>query len=116
MKLMELLLRSHGYSPLMATDGAVGLRIAREERPDLVLMDLQMPTMDGYEARRAIRDLPGLERCRVVAVTAFAMVGDIEKIMGAGFDGYIPKPIDPETFIREIESFLPHELRVPRPA
>src|SRR5215210_6248792 len=114
MKLMELLLRSHGYPPLTATDGAIGVRLAREERPDLVLMDLQMPTMDGYEAQRAVRDLPGFERCRVVAVTAFAMVGDIEKIMASGFDGYIPKPIAPETFIREVESFLPHELRVQR--
>jgi CheY-like chemotaxis protein len=105
-ELMDFLLKAFGHSPSLATSGAEGIRLAREQRPDLVLMDIQMPEMDGYEATEAIRAQPGLDDCRIVAVTAFAMVGDQRRILSSGFDGYIAKPIVPETFISRVEAFL----------
>jgi len=109
MELMQYLLKAFGYQPLLATSGAEGVRLARERRPDLVLMDVQMPEMDGYQATKAIKS--ELDACPVIAVTAFAMVGDRRRIMERGFDGYISKPITPDTFVTEIEAFLPEELR-----
>jgi CheY-like chemotaxis protein len=116
MSLMAYLLRANGYEPLQAMDGAEGVRAATEALPDLVLLDLWMPGMDGFEAVDLIRDRPGLEKTRVVAVTASAMVGDRKRIVGAGFDGYIRKPITAETFVSEVEEFLSEELRVVRDA
>ena len=104
--LVDYGLRAHGYEPLLATDPVEGLRIALERRPDLILLDIRMPRMDGYEVAARLKQA-GLEGTKVVAVTASAMVGDRERITAAGFDGYIQKPIDPETFIAEIERFLP---------
>ena len=109
MQLMHYLLKAFGYEPLLARSGAEGIRLARERRPDLVLMDVQMPEMDGYQATEAIKS--ELDACPVIAVTAFAMVGDERRIMARGFDGYISKPITPDTFVAEIEAFLPEELR-----
>ena len=109
MQLMHYLLKAFGYEPLLATSGAEGIRLARERRPDLVLMDVQMPEMDGYQATEAIKC--ELDACPVIAVTAFAMVGDRRRIMARGFDGYISKPIAPDTFVTEVEAFLPEELR-----
>jgi two-component system, cell cycle response regulator DivK len=111
MMLMEYLLRARGYEPSTATDGADGVRIAADERPDLILLDVQMPGMNGYEVAAAVRGQPEPEAIRIVAVTAFAMVGDQERIMASGFDGYLTKPIMPETFVRDVERFLPPELR-----
>jgi CheY-like chemotaxis protein len=116
MSLMAYLLRANGYEPLQAMDGAEGVRAATEALPDLVLLDLWMPGMDGFEAVDLIRDRPGLEKTRVVAVTASAMVGDRKRIVGAGFDGYIRKPITAETFVSEVEEFLSEELQVVRDA
>ena len=110
MELMEYLLTSFGYAPVLATGGAEAVRRAREQPPDLILMDLQMPEMDGHEARDEIRKQPGLEGCTIGAVTAFAMLGDQERIIAAGFDGYISKPIAPESFVAEVERFLAPEL------
>jgi CheY-like chemotaxis protein len=107
-QLVDYLLRAHGYEPRLATDGATGLQIALEERPELILLDLRMPGMDGYEVARLVSEA-GLEATNVVALTASAMVGDRERIAECGFDGYIQKPIDPETFIADIERFLPGE-------
>ena len=109
MELMQYLLKAFGYEPLLATSGAEGIRLARERRPDLVLMDVQMPEIDGYQATEAIKS--ELDACPVIAVTAFAMVGDRRRIMARGFDGYISKPITPDTFVAEVEAFLPEELR-----
>lgn len=116
MSLMVYLLQAHGYEPLRATDGAEGVRVATEALPDLILLDLWMPGMDGYEAVDQIRDCPGLEKTRVVAVTASAMVGDRKRIAAAGFDGYIGKPINPERFVGEVEAFLPRESRAGKTA
>lgn len=106
LELISFLLSAHGYTPQLATNGEEGLRLACQERPVLVLLDLRMPGMDGYEVAAAIRRQPELEHTRIVAVTASAMAGERERIAAAGFDGYIQKPIDPETFISQVERFL----------
>jgi CheY-like chemotaxis protein len=116
MELMEYLLTAFGYTPMLATGGADAVRRAREQPPDLILMDLQMPDMDGHEARDEIRKEPGLAGCAIVAVTAFAMLGDQERILAAGFDGYISKPIAPESFVSQVERFLAPELHARRDA
>jgi CheY-like chemotaxis protein len=105
-RLLDYVLRAYGYEPLLATDSQEGLRIALDRRPDLILLDLRMPRMDGYEVAARLRRA-GLDGTKVVAVTASAMVGDRERIAAAGFDGYIQKPIEPETFIADVERFLP---------
>jgi CheY-like chemotaxis protein len=105
-RLADYVLRAHGYEPLLATFGAEGLRIALECRPDLILLDIRMPRMDGYEVAARLKQA-GLEGTKIVAMTASAIVGDRERIVAAGFDGYIQKPIEPETFIAQIERFLP---------
>jgi CheY-like chemotaxis protein len=109
-RLVDYVLRAHGYEPLLATSGAVGVQLALDHRPDLILLDIRMPYMDGYEVVAQLK-AARLEGTRIVAVTASAMVGDREKIAAAGFDGYIQKPIDPETFIAQVEHFLPREAR-----
>jgi CheY-like chemotaxis protein len=110
-ELMQYLLNAFGYAPLLAAGGAEGIRLAQEHRPDLILMDLQMPEMDGYEATAEIRKAAGIDGCTIVAVTAFAMVGDQQRILSSGFDGYISKPIAPDTFVTQVESFLSPDLR-----
>jgi CheY-like chemotaxis protein len=109
--LIVYLLKAFGYKTLEAVDGERGLDIARHERPELIVCDVHLPKLDGYgvvdQLKRdvALRDIP------VVAVTALAMVGDRNKILSAGFDGYISKPIEPETFVAQVAAFLPPELR-----
>jgi CheY-like chemotaxis protein len=107
LNLIDYLLRAHGFTPLLARSGTSGWRVALKERPDVVLLDIRMAGMDGYEVAAAIKRVPALEQTRVVAVTASAMVGDRERIAVAAFDGYIQKPIDPETFMGTLEQFLP---------
>ena len=104
--LMVYLLTAFGHKALVARDGAEGITVAGQERPDLVVMDLQMPVMDGYEAASRLKKDPELSAIPLVAVTAYAMVGDRERIMAAGFDGYMTKPIDPTVFVRELERYL----------
>jgi CheY-like chemotaxis protein len=106
LSLIDYLLRAHGYEPLLARNGPDGIRIAAATRPDVILLDLWMPDMNGYEAAAKIKKTPGLDAACVIAVTASAMVGDRERIEAAGFDGYIQKPIDPHTFIETLERFL----------
>ena len=116
LSLMEYLLKAFDYTVLTATDGAQGVDIARRETPDVILMDLQMPTLNGFEAARQLKAHPALKRIPLVAVTAFAMVGDRERILAHGFDGYISKPIAPETFVDQVRAFIPLGLRAPRPS
>jgi CheY-like chemotaxis protein len=104
--LMVYLLTAFGHQTLVARDGAEGLAVAAQARPDLVVMDLQMPVMDGYEATARLKADPGLAQIPIVAVTAYAMVGDQERILQRGFDGYLTKPIDPEFFVSELERHL----------
>lgn len=105
-ELMAYLLRARGHEVLLADGGPIGIELARTSSPDAILLDLHMPGMDGYETAGAIRRDPQLRRIPVVAVTALAMVGDREAVLRRGFDGYIPKPITPETFGAEVEASL----------
>jgi len=109
--LMTYLLESHGHSVTGVRDGEEGLAQVRREPPDAIVCDIHMPRMDGYEIARRLKGDPGLRRLPLIAVTALAMVGDREKVLAAGFDGYIPKPIVPETFVSQVESFVAPALR-----
>jgi two-component system cell cycle response regulator DivK len=114
LELMRYLLAAHGYRPLAAVDGEAALDLARRERPDLIICDLQMPKVDGYGIVTQVRADARLREVRVIAVTAFSMHGDRERVLRAGFDGYFSKPIEPETFVQQMESFLPPALRAHR--
>jgi two-component system, cell cycle response regulator len=115
LKLIDYLLRAYGFTPLLARNGVDGVRLALSEHPDVVLLDIRMPGMDGYAVAAAIKRAPALQHTLVVALTASAMAGDRERIDAAGFDGYIQKPIDPETFMSVLEPFLPQRTEVPHP-
>ena len=101
--LLQYLLGSFGYRTLAAHDGLEGLEAVRREKPDLVVCDIELPIMDGRAVAREIKLDPAVRSIPLIAVTAFAMVGDRDRFLAAGFDGYITKPIDPEAFVREIE-------------
>lgn len=103
---MVYLLSACGHEVQEAHEGAEGLAKARSERPDLILLDIHMPKMDGYEVARRLRSEPLCAKIPIVAVTALAMVGDREKILASGFDGYIAKPIEAEMFLSQVNSFL----------
>ena len=94
MRLIEMVLRSKGYTLLEATDGEEALSKAAREHPDLIIMDIQIPKMDGLEVTRKLRENPSLGHIPIIAITAYAMKGDREKIMEAGCDAYIAKPIN----------------------
>jgi two-component system, cell cycle response regulator len=111
LELMTYLLRAHGHATDAASDGLSGLEAALEGEYDLVLTDILMPRSDGYALVKRLRANPRVANTKVVAITALAMVGDRERILAGGFDGYVAKPIDPETFVREIERYLPPERR-----
>ena len=99
-------LLSDDYDILLAVDGAEGVEKAEQERPDLILMDLGMPVMDGWEATRIIKANGELKHIPVIAVTSHAMVGDEIQARQAGCDAYVPKPIDEEELIRKVKHFL----------
>lgn len=105
--LATFLLEKHGYQVLAATDGPRGIALARASMPDLILLDIQLPGMDGYDVASALRKIETLRAVPIIAVTSYAMVGDREKSLAAGCNGYIEKPINPDTFLAEIEAFLP---------
>jgi len=113
MELMFHLLSTYGYAPLRASNGEEGLRLAASERPDLILSDIRMPLVDGYEVAERIMADPELNSIPMIAVTEFLMPEHRNKALAAGFDGYITKPISPETFLQHIEAFLHPEFRVP---
>jgi two-component system cell cycle response regulator len=108
---MSYLLRSQGHAPTGVMDPVEGVRKAQEGEYDLIVTDILMPGMDGYALLKRLRANPRLADTKIVAVTALAMVGDRERILSAGFDGYLAKPIEPETFVRDLEAFLPAEER-----
>jgi len=111
LELMRYLLDSFGHEVVAATDGGSGVSKAQRHAPDLVICDVQLPDMSGPDVLRRIKGAPRLDRVPVIAVTAFAMTGDREKLLAMGFDGYLAKPIDPAGFVAEIENFLPEPLR-----
>ena len=105
--LIRQILTHHGYAVLEASDGLTGLEMAREHQPDLILMDIQMPVMNGFAVIQELRKHDGdLGHCKVIAVTSFAMKGDREKVIAAGFDEFVTKPIDTRKFPELIKQIL----------
>jgi CheY-like chemotaxis protein len=105
--LVTFLLERYGLEIIPARTGPQGLALANHVRPDLILLDIQLPGMDGYEVARQLKLIPSLVDVAIVAVTSYAMEGDRNKGFAAGCVGYIEKPINPETFLSEIRPFLP---------
>jgi CheY-like chemotaxis protein len=106
LELMTYLLTAFGHTTIGARDGEEGVEAALRTHPDLILCDLALPKLDGYGVARRIKAELSLNAVPLIAVTASAMVGDRDKVLAAGFDGYISKPITPETFVTEVESYL----------
>ena len=104
--LIRFMLEKSGYGIIEAKEGAVGVELAIKEKPDLVIMDIQLPDITGLEATKRIRASEADSDIPIIALTSFAMAGDREKALAAGCTGYIEKPINPETFITEIEKYL----------
>lgn len=104
--LVKMLLSPLPVELHIALDGPAGLAAARQTSFDLILLDIQLPGMDGYQVVRALRALPGVGETPIVAVTSFAMAGDREKALLEGFSGYLEKPLDPETFSDTIHAFI----------
>jgi len=106
MKLFNDLLQAHGYDTLQTKDGREALKLAQDNRPDLILMDIQLPEISGLDITKMIKADDDLKETPVIAVTAFAMKGDEEKIREGGCDGYIAKPISVPNFLETVAKFL----------
>jgi two-component system cell cycle response regulator DivK len=106
MKMLADLLGSQGYAVLQAEDGEPGFTMAKQHRPDLILMDIQLRDISGLEVTRRLRADPETRDIPVVAVTAFAMRGDAERLLAGGCDGYVPKPISPRRFLDTVRDFI----------
>ena len=104
--ILRVLLTGSGYEMLEAADGQAGVAKAQAERPDLILMDIQLPVLDGYEATRQIKADPNLKATPIIAVSSFAMKGDEEKARASGCDHYVTKPYSPIQLLRIIRGFL----------
>lgn len=109
--LTTFLLEHRGHRVVPAEDGRRGIELARSLDPDVILLDIQLPTMDGYAVARALREIDAIRHTPIIAVTSYAMVGDREKAIDAGCTGYIEKPIDPDTFAFEIERYASSRRR-----
>lgn len=105
-KLVEAVLKPHGYRLLIAVDGKEGIEVATREKPDLILMDMQMPKVSGYDATRTLKSQPETAHIIIVALTAHAMEGERERAIAAGCDGYIAKPIDTRTLPVQVREYL----------
>lgn len=105
--LVTFILEKRGYQVVQARDGEAGIALARQVKPDLILLDIQLPLMDGYVVARELMRNSELRGVPIVAVTSYAMPGDRERILAAGCVSYIEKPINPQTFVAEIEQYLP---------
>ena len=108
--LASYLLERNGYRVICAEDGPRGIALALELMPDLILLDIQLPLMDGYEVALRLRRIEALAQTPIVAVTSYAMLGDREKAIASGCDGYIEKPINPDTFVADVATFLRPKL------
>jgi two-component system, cell cycle response regulator DivK len=104
--LLTFILQKHGYHVEAATDGQTGIDIAKRVKPDLILLDVQLPVMDGYAVALNLRLNPDLSTTPIIAVTSYAMPGDKEKALESGCTGYIEKPINPDTFMSQVEEYL----------
>jgi two-component system cell cycle response regulator DivK len=101
------LLGAAGYELIEATDGAEGVKLAQQQKPDLILMDIQLPGMDGYEATRRIKSQAALKSTPIIAVTSYALSGDEAKARAAGCDGYVTKPFSPRELLAKVREYLP---------
>lgn len=104
--LASFLMEARGWEMVHAEDGPTGVDLAATTPPVLILLDIQLPGMDGYAVAKALRANPTLAGTPIVAVTSYAMAGDRERCLAAGCNGYIEKPIDPETFAADVEQFI----------
>lgn len=107
--LMTFILEKGGYTVIQGRTGPEGIELAEKDKPSLILLDIQLPEMNGYEVARRLKAKDETKDIPIVAVTSYAMVGDREQVLAAGCTGYIEKPINPDTFLKEIESHLPDE-------
>jgi two-component system cell cycle response regulator DivK len=110
MQILRDLLTSAGYEMIEAEDGLEGVRAATAHRPDLILMDIQLPLLDGYEATRRIKADPALRAIPIIVVTSYTLSGDEAKARAAGCDGYVPKPYSPRLLLAKIREYLPAEV------
>ena len=110
MYMLSFLLKKNNYEVFQAFNGLDGIKAALECSPDIILLDIQLPEMDGYQIARELRQRHDLKHIPIVAVTSHAMVGDREKAIESGATGYIEKPIDPDNFIQRMESYFSAEL------
>jgi two-component system cell cycle response regulator DivK len=106
--IMRDLLNTAGYRLIEAVDGEEGVKLAQSERPDLILMDVQLPILDGYEATRRIRASVELKSIPIIAVTSYALSGDEAKARAAGCDSYVAKPFSPRELLAKVREFLPN--------
>jgi two-component system, cell cycle response regulator DivK len=106
-RIIRDLLASAGFELIEAADGEAGVRLAETERPDLILMDIQLPVLDGHEATRRIKSNPELSAIPIIVVTSYALSGDDVKAMAAGSDAYVAKPFSPRQLLATIRQFLP---------
>jgi two-component system cell cycle response regulator DivK len=104
--LVTFLLERHGFKVIAARDGISGIETAIREVPDLILLDIQLPAMDGYAVAARLKESAALTQVPIVAVTSYAMAGDREKALASGCTGYIVKPFNPDTFLSEIEAYM----------
>jgi two-component system, cell cycle response regulator DivK len=111
MRLVRKILKHEGYDVLEAEDGASGLAVAEAEEPDLILMDINLPDIDGLEVTKLIKAQAHLAHIPIVALTANAMYGDEERCLAAGCDGYIAKPVSKEKLLSSIETYLSREKK-----
>jgi CheY-like chemotaxis protein len=109
--LVTFMLESKGFNVIQAKDGPAGIELAKTFQPALILLDIQLPGMDGYQVARQLSSDPMTKNINIVAVTSYAMMGDKERAFEAGCSGYIEKPINPETFLTQIDEFLPENLK-----
>ncbi|MBU1099190.1 MAG: response regulator [Bacteroidetes bacterium] len=110
MYMLSYLLESENYEVIQAYSGPEGIDMAKNIKPDIILLDIQLPEMDGYAVAQKLREAEKLKEIPIIAVTSYAMPGDKDKAIESGATGYIEKPINPDTFISEMKSFLPTEL------
>src|SRR5579863_7161844 len=111
LELMVYLLNHYGYATIAALDGEKGVALVKQEMPDLIICDIRLPKLNGYDIAQLLKNDPELKQIPLIAVTAYSMVGDRDKIRAAGFDAYIAKPIDPAQFVTQLETLLPTKLR-----
>jgi CheY-like chemotaxis protein len=104
--LVTFLLQSRGHEIIPAVSGPEGIALGRQTQPDLILLDIQLPEMDGYAVAKQLRRIPALGDVPIIAVTSYAMMGDRERALAAGCTGYIEKPVNPETFALQIEEHV----------